>query len=67
MKKKSTAWILWALFGTFGAHKFYVGQTFTGLIKMFTLNFCFFGLILDMPRISEDVDACNYRNGYGRV
>lgn len=62
MKKKSTAWILWALFGTFGAHKFYVGQWATGLAKMFTLNFLFVGLVLDITRINTDVDACNYRN-----
>lgn len=35
-KRRSVAWLLWALLGWAGAHRFYLGREFTGLAMLFT-------------------------------
>ncbi len=52
------AYILWALFGLFGGHRFYVGRWESGLVYMFTLGGCLVGWIIDgfiLPQLVEDV------------
>jgi hypothetical protein len=35
-KKHTVAWLLWATLGWLGAHRFYLGREFTGLVMFFT-------------------------------
>lgn len=52
------AYLLWAVFGLFGGHRFYVGRWESGLVYMFTLGGCFVGWIIDgfiLPQLVEDV------------
>ena len=52
------AYLLWALFGLFGGHRFYVGRWESGLVYMFTLGGCLVGWIIDgfiLPQLVEDV------------
>ncbi|HDR7566345.1 NINE protein [Bacillus sp. FSL E2-8887] len=61
MKNKSTAWLLWLFLGTFGAHKFYTGNIISAITKLFTANWFFIGLFIDIFSINNDVDAANFR------
>ena len=52
------AYLLWAVFGLFGGHRFYVGRWESGLVYMFTLGGCLVGWIIDgfiLPQLVEDV------------
>lgn len=52
------AYVLWAFFGLFGAHRFYVGRWESGLVYLFTFGGCFVGWIIDffiLPQLVEDV------------
>ncbi len=35
-KRRRTAWILWGTLGWLGAHRFYLGREFSGLVMLFT-------------------------------
>lgn len=50
---KSTAFMLCLFLGLFGAHYFYVGRRFRGLLCMVTLNFCMIGWIHDLSVIAR--------------
>lgn len=41
------AYLLWLTLGVFGAHRFYLGKWFTGLIYAISFGFYFFGWALD--------------------
>ena len=54
------AYVLWAFFGLFGAHRFYVGRWESGLVYLFTFGGCFVGWIIDffiLPQLVEDVSV----------
>lgn len=46
-KSKFTALLLCLFLGGFGMHRFYVGKTGTGLVYLFTLGLCGFGILVD--------------------
>ena len=55
-----SAYFLWAFFGLFGAHRFYVGRYESGLVYMFTLGGFFVGWAYDffiLPQLVEEVRA----------
>ncbi|MFT5528082.1 MAG: TM2 domain-containing membrane protein YozV [Pirellulaceae bacterium] len=43
-------YVLW-IFGVFGAHRFYFGKTFTGLLYLFTLGLFGIGWLVDLVLI----------------
>jgi hypothetical protein len=58
------AYVLWAFFGLFGAHRFYVGRWESGLVYLFTFGGCFVGWIIDffiLPQLVEDVSIVFWR------
>ncbi|KAJ3424009.1 beta-amyloid binding protein-related [Anaeramoeba flamelloides] len=63
-KKFSTALLLSAILGVFGADRFYLGYPTLGLIKLFTGGFFIFGNIIDMCMIAmqrlKPSDGSNY-------
>lgn len=52
-KKRSTALLLCIFLGGLGAHRFYVGKIWTGLLWLFTLGFWGVGSLIDFCRIYD--------------
>ena len=51
------AYMLWAVFGLFGAHRFYVGRWESGLVYLFTFGGFFVGWAIDffiLPQLVEE-------------
>ena len=61
-KKRSTALLLCIFLGGFGAHRFYVGKIWTGLLWLITLGFCGIGTLVDFCRIYDN----NFTDDAGR-
>ena len=53
-KKRSTALLLCIFLGGFGAHRFYVGKIWTGLLWLITLGFWGIGTLVDFCRIYDN-------------
>ena len=53
-KKRSTALLLCIFLGGLGAHRFYVGKIWTGLLWLFTLGFWGIGTLVDFCRIYDN-------------
>ena len=53
-KKRSTALLLCIFLGGLGAHRFYVGKIWTGLLWLFTLGFGGIGTLVDFCRIYDN-------------
>ena len=47
-KKKKTALLLCIFLGWMGAHRYYVGKIFTGILYTLTLGLCGIGWIIDL-------------------
>ena len=55
---KTIGYILW-IFGFMGAHRFYFGKTFSGILYFFTLGLLGIGWIIDLfliPGMDRDAD-----------
>jgi len=50
-KKILPAFLLCFLFGSFGAHRFFVGKIGTGILWIFTLGFLGIGTLIDLIMI----------------
>lgn len=59
MKSKSTMFFLWLCFGLWGAHRFYVDKTGSGLLFAFTGGFCLIGWLLDFFKLDSMVAEYN--------
>ena len=57
----TVAWLLLAFLGVFGAHRFYLGKWFTGLIWFFTGGLLFLGWLYDLWTLNEQVSEENGR------
>ncbi len=59
--KKETAWAYAFFFflGIWGAHKFYLGNTFMGFLYMFTFGLCGLGLLYDLFTLPIQVSHAN--------
>jgi TM2 domain-containing membrane protein YozV len=57
----TVAWLLLAFLGLFGAHRFYLGKWFTGLIWFFTGGLLFLGWLYDLWTLNEQVSEENGR------
>ena len=58
-KSKGTAYLLWAFFGLFGAHQFYLGKTGRALSMLFTLGWLTIGLWVDMFTLGKQTRRVN--------
>ena len=52
MKSQRTAMFLLFFLGLFGAHRFYVGKKWTGLLYISTFGFLGLGVVIDFVRIA---------------
>ena len=50
-KSRLVAFLLCYIFGMFGAHRFYVGKTYTAILYIFTFGLFGIGLIVDLFNI----------------
>lgn len=53
------SYLMLAVFGMFGAHRFYLGKTFSGILYIATGAFCGLGLVYDLfaiPFLSRKKD-----------
>lgn len=50
-KSRLVAFLLCYIFGMFGAHRFYVGKTYTAVLYIFTFGLFGIGLIVDLFNI----------------
>jgi TM2 domain-containing membrane protein YozV len=57
----TVAWLLLAFLGVFGAHRFYLGKWFTGLIWFLTGGLLFLGWLYDLWTLNEQVSEQNGR------
>lgn len=53
-KKKSVMFLLCFFLGVFGAHRFYVGKSLSGLIYLFIFGLMGIGWLFDLFRILTD-------------
>ena len=52
-------WILLVLLGVFGVHRFYQGKILTGLLYLFTLGLCGFGVLYDWFTLNRQIADLN--------
>lgn len=50
-KSRLVAFLLCYIFGMFGAHRFYVGKTYTAVLYIFTFGLFGVGLLIDTLKI----------------
>ena len=58
-------YVLW-FFGFFGAHRFYFGKPFTGLLYAFTFGLFFIGWIIDLLLIPSMAQQARHQNIAGK-
>lgn len=52
-------WILLTFLGVFGAHRFYMGKIFTGLLYLVTLGLFGLGVLYDFLTLNEQISRLN--------
>ncbi|HEO66323.1 MAG TPA: TM2 domain-containing protein [Spirochaetes bacterium] len=68
MKELVVAYLLWFFLGFYGAHKFYLGRTGTGVFYLFTAGGFVIGWFIDLFTLPKQVRNANilYANQYSR-
>ena len=61
MRSVAVGYILWALFGVLGIHRFYCGRILTGVLWFFTAGLLGIGWLVDMFLIPSMVREANLR------
>lgn len=61
MKDKGTAYLFWFFFGLIGAHRFYLGKPFTGILQALTFGGLGIWVIIDLFTIPYQVARFNKR------
>ncbi len=59
----TVAWLLHLLLGVFGAHRFYMGKIFTGLLYLCTFGLLGIGYIYDTLTLNGQVEEVNAQWG----
>ncbi len=55
----SVAWILLTFLGIFGAHRIYLGKTWTGLLYLLTGGLFAIGIVYDFWTLNDQIDQAN--------
>jgi TM2 domain-containing membrane protein YozV len=58
-KNYTLAWVLLTFLGIFGAHRFYLGKIFTGILYLFTAGLFGIGYIYDYWTLNEQISTIN--------
>lgn len=58
-KSSVTAYILWLFLGIFGVHRFYVGDSFKGILFFFTLGGFIIGWLADFVFLKKRIEEFN--------
>ena len=56
----TAAWVFLFFFGTFGLHRFYMGDVLFGILYLLTFGMFFLGVIYDILTLNEQVSRINY-------
>jgi hypothetical protein len=62
MKSKGIAYLLWFFCGLFGAHKFYLGRPFMGVLYLCTGGLFTIGWFFDLFTLGRQVDIANMQD-----
>ena len=62
MKSKGVAYLLWLFCGLIGAHKFYLGRPFMGILYLCTGGLFTVGWFFDLFTLGRQVDLANARD-----
>lgn len=68
MKSLPVAYVLWAIGGIYGIHRFYMGQVAIGLLYLFTGGLCGIGWLADaflIPGLVEEANMGTYQQMHG--
>mgnify|MGYP002010794816 CR=1 FL=1 len=68
MKSLPVAYVLWAIGGIYGIHRFYLGQVALGLLYLFTGGLCGIGWLIDaflIPGLVEEANMGTYHQMQG--
>jgi TM2 domain-containing membrane protein YozV len=57
----TVAWLLLALTGVFGLHRFYMGKWITGLLYLLTGGLLFVGVVYDVLTLNDQIQEINRR------
>jgi TM2 domain-containing membrane protein YozV len=57
----NVAWVLLTFLGVFGAHRFYLGKVWTGILYLVSGGLLFMGVIYDFWTLNGQVDEANAR------
>lgn len=58
-RSTGTTYLFWFFFGAFGAHKFYLGRPFMGVLYALSLGFIGMGVFFDLFTIPAQVRRAN--------
>ncbi len=58
-KDYNLAWIFLVFLGAFGIHRMYMGKWLTGILYLFTLGLCGFGVLYDLWTLNDQLSQAN--------